>query len=73
MGWVSDVANTNPQGEPKPSETARQSARNFPAGISSGDPIFGEGNVEVQELIEPVFNVLSQMPASTRSSFWTPV
>jgi hypothetical protein len=69
---VSDVANTNPQDQPKPSETARQSARNFPAGFS-GDPVFGEGNVEVRELIEPVFNVLSEMPASTRSSFWNPV
>jgi hypothetical protein len=69
---VIDMANTNPQSEPKTSETARQSARNFPSGFS-GDPVFGEGNVEVRELIEPVFNVLSQMPASTRSSFWTPV
>jgi hypothetical protein len=65
---VNVMANTDPQDQPKPSETARQSARNFPAGVDSG-----KASTEYPELIEPVFNVLSQMPASTRSSFWTPV
>jgi len=62
------MANTNPQGEPKPSETARQSARNFPEGVDST-----RATSEYRELIEPVFNVLKETPASTRSSFWTPV
>jgi hypothetical protein len=65
---VSDVANTNEQGEPKPSETALQSLRNFPPGVDSA-----EESMEYKSLIEPVFGVLDAMPPRTKATFWNPV